>query len=593
MNQTYIIIIVCILLAIFAVWREIIRANKRNLWLRLAAVLFAIGALACIILPVSYSSITDSVNGKQAVLLTDGFNADSISRNDTVVTLSKSIAKTYPKAKLINGLQDITNAKPAYVSVKILGFGLGEDELKQLDSLPVDFNSPKPPQGIPSVNWNTRLKAGETLTVQGRYNNPSNNVINLVLKGLGTTLDSATIPTGGATTFDLKAKPKNIGRAVYRLLAISGKDTISNDGIPLEVLDTRPLNVLILANTPDFENKFLKDWLTVNHYGVALRSMISKDKYSQEFANVPQQSLGTLTSALLSKFDAVFATLDVLKTLKPAEAGALKQQVLQKGTGVIVRADSTTHSGHWLQQNFSLGRSANTGQVATAFKIQGGNNLTSKLLVDPYFIAAKNDIQPLLTDPQGRLIAGVTLQGAGREIFTVLNNTHNWMLSGNEKDYTAYWSLLISKAAKVVPVNSQWVVKTAVPYVNGHVKVQLSTSVANPQLKINAEKVSVIQQPDMPFQYIADYWPAHAGWQQVQQGSDAPQWFYIYPQTEWQSLKRLNLSDDTWQYAMQHRPKSVTKQIQHKVAIAVSKTYFYVLLLLAFSYLWAEAKFSR
>ncbi|NCD71467.1 hypothetical protein [Mucilaginibacter agri] len=594
MTWNYTILLVCLVLAIFAVWREIQRESKRNLALRIVAVLCSIGALACIALPITYQHELRLEDENQVVLLTDGYNADSVIDADArVYTISKKIKKDYPKATLLASVSEISDLKPAVTSVQVLGYGLSADELAQLHNLPVKFHPTIPPAGISAVSWNTQVKSGEKLSVQGTFANTTGKAVKLTLKGLGTTADSTFIAANTTATFDLNTTPKHTGRAVYRLISTSDADTLANESVPFEITAVKPLKVLMLAAAPNFEDKFLKNWLSANGYGVAVRSMISKDKFSQEFVNVEQQSLQHLTTGLLDKFDIVLSDLDVLKNLNSAESAALKQEVQQKGVGIIVRADSTTHSNFWLQQNFPVNKVSSAGQVISSLKLQGHDGTTSKTLLDPVYIVAQNFTQPLVTDQQNHIMASSGLIGSGREIFTTLTSTHSWMLGGDEADYTALWSLLISKAAKHVPAAEEWSVVNNVASVNNNTKLQVETGVANPEIKINQTNISTERQAHLPFAWQADYWPSHVGWQQVQQGSGMPHWWFAYPQQEWAGLKYRALLKESNAYATNHHNGvSVTKQIQQKVQVPVSKIYFYVLLLLACTYLWAEGKFS-
>jgi len=595
MNWTYIVLLICLMLAVFAVWREVQRESKRHLALRIVAVLVAIAGLACIILPITYEGDISLNEKNQAVLLTEGYNADSLTTTNSprIYTLNKSIKKAYPKAVLVSSVDDLTQAKPAIGSLQVFGYGLSEEQLAQLHSLPVQFHSPKLPNGVSSVSWNAQLKTGEKLSVQGSFNNTTDKAVNVSLKGLGTTVDSTFIQANTSTNFDLNTTPRHAGRAVYRLISTTDADTLANESIPVTVDAIKPLKILMLAGSPNFEDKFLKNWLTEKGYGVAVRSTISKDKFSQEFVNVEQQSLAHLTPGLLGKFDIILSDLEVLKSLNASESEALKQEVLQKGLGIIVRADSTAHTNFWLQQNYPVTKVSTAGQVVTSLKIQGQDGSSAKLLLDPIYITAQNYTQPLVFDQQNHILASSSLAGSGKEVFTVLNATHNWMLSGDENDYTALWSLLITKAAKHTPTAEQWSVVNKVPAVNSHTKFQLETSAAQPEIRINQSKIAIERNVDLPFVWHAAYWPQHAGWQQVQQGAGAPQWLFVYPQNEWAGLKYNSMLRDTKKYAdaFDHQ-QSVTKQIHQKVQIPVSKIYFYILLLLACTYLWAEAKFA-
>lgn len=594
MTLTYTVLLVCLVLSIFSIWREVQRENKHSLALRIVAVLLAIGALACIALPITYQHEISLDDKNRVVLLTDGYSADSVNDvNARVYIISKKIKKDYPKATLLSSVSALRDLNPAVSSVQLWGYGLSAGDLEQLNNLPLKFHPSKAPAGISAVNWNTQVKAGEKLSVQGTLANTSGKAIKITLKGLGTTVDSTFIAANTTATFDLNTTPKHTGRAVYRLISTSDADTLANESVPFEVTTIKPLKILMLAAAPNFEDKFLKNWLSTNGYGVAVRSMISKDKFSQEFVNVEQQSLQHLTTGLLDKFDIVLSDLDVLKNLNGAESAALKQEVQQKGVGVIVRADSTTHSNFWLQQNFPVNKVSTAGQVISSLKLQGKDGLTSKTLLDPVYIVAQNFTQPLVSDQQNHIMASSGLVGSGREIFTTLTSTHSWMLGGDELDYTALWSLLISKAAKHVPAAEEWSAISSVPYVTGHFKLQLETGAANPEVKINQTNIAAERQANLPFAWQADYWPAHAGWQQVQQGAAVPKWWFAYPQHEWAALKYRAMLKESNAYATKHdNGVSVTKQIHQKVPIAVSKIYFYVLLLLACTYLWAEGKFA-
>ena len=93
MSWTIIVLIICCLLAAFAVWKEGSRPKKAHPTLRIIASVFAIAALACIILPISYNRDISVADGHSALLLTPGFDADSLTnyKSDQVFTADRSI----------------------------------------------------------------------------------------------------------------------------------------------------------------------------------------------------------------------------------------------------------------------------------------------------------------------------------------------------------------------------------------------------------------------------------------------------------------------------------------------------------------------
>ena len=76
MSWNVIVLIICCLLAAFAVWKEVNRPKKAHLVLRIIASVLAVIALACVILPISYNRDTTIADDHAAVLLTPGFDPD-------------------------------------------------------------------------------------------------------------------------------------------------------------------------------------------------------------------------------------------------------------------------------------------------------------------------------------------------------------------------------------------------------------------------------------------------------------------------------------------------------------------------------------
>ena len=594
MSWNSIILIVSILAAVFLVWKEVRRVNKIHLLWRIVVSLVVAIALAFIILPVHYPGEIVLTGNSDAVLLTTGFNKDSLSvfKNERIYTIDKAITKLYPKARLIN-IADLQTDTPVTARLHILGYGLNEDELNQLNNLPVVFHPANVPGGITHVSWNTQLKEGKQLRIQGSYKNDRNGPVTLVLKGLNTGLDTVAVPAKAGTNFELNTTPKHTGRAVYNLLVIAGNDTLAKEDIPVEIQPVKALKILVLTASPDFETRFLKNWLTENGYGFTIRSAISKNKFVKEYVNMESLPSDRLSANVLDKFDVVMGDLSVLKTLNRDEAAVLKEQVSKKGLGVIIRADSSSKAISWLQQSFPLDQVLAKDQVVSAFNILGRKGLSSKLKIDPNYIRFENGTQPLVTNDKEHIVVNSTQYGAGRLIFDALNNTFNWTLGGNKNDYAAFWSLLISKAAQKKAVTEQWSVNSAIPVVNAPVNMQLETATQASAINIDQSQIAPIQNPAIPFQWGNTYWPVTNDWQQAKQNNGTAAWWYAYKSGSWQSVKELNALTATNQYVLKRKLSGfVTKPIHKTVQIAVPKIYFYILLLLSLTYLWVENKLA-
>jgi hypothetical protein len=593
MNWTLSVIIICTLLALVFSSQEYRRADHRRLPWRILAIWISLTALACIALPISYRTTMLGNAQVDAILLTDGFNKDSIAANTPVLTTDEQIKKDYPKATQISSLDELTAHQPAFKQIKILGYGVDEADLPQLDSLPISYTAPALPGGLQNINWPSKINTGEQLVVQGKFYNDGKQSVKLQLKGLNVLSDSVIIPPAKTTYFQLKTKPKATGRLVYQLVALAGRDTLMNESIPVGIEVSKPLRVLMLNASPNFENRFLKNWLGENGYAVASKATISQGKISEEYVNLSKLNLQHLTTSLLNQFDLVIGDLSALKTLPPNESAALRQQVAQQGLGIIVRADSTDKTTSWLQRDFPVNIGTAKEQPNVALTLQGLANNTTKLNIDPAYISYRPNTQSLVTDAQRHELAGVTLSGAGRLVFTTLNHTNTWLLAGNLADYSNLWSLLISQAAKKQPAAQSWRLATALPAVGEPSKIIWHSSTAPQSITINGTSIAPEQNPDIPYEWTITHWPQKPGWQTAKiNNSSAIDWF-VHEKDSWNTLRKLKRMTATHNFAAnQHKTFTVTKQIQQSVQKEVSKIYFYLLLLLASTFLWVERKFA-
>jgi len=593
MNWTLSAIIICIVLALLFSWQEYRRADRRRLPWRILAIWISLAALACIALPISYHTTTSGHTQVNAILLTDGFNKDSIATNTPVFTTDGQIKKDYPKATQISNLDELTAHQPAFKQIKILGYGVDEVDLPQLDSLPISYTAPALPGGLQNISWPSKINTGEQLVVQGKFYNEGKQSVKLQLKGLNAISDSVIIPPAKTTYFQLESKPKATGRLVYQLVALAGQDTLMNESIPVTIEVSKPLRVLMLNASPNFENRFLKNWLGENGYAVASKAVISQGKTSEEYINLNKLNLQHLTTSLLNQFDLVIGDLSALKTLPSAEGANLRQQLTQQGLGIIVRADSTDKTASWLQRDFPVNTVTAKEQLTVALKLPGLANNTTKLSIDPAYISYRPNTQSLVTDAEQHELAGVTLSGAGRLVFTTLNHTNTWLLAGNRADYSNLWSLLISHAAKKQPAAQSWRLATSLPAVDEPSKIIWQSGISPQSVTVNGTSIAPEQNPGIPYEWNITHWPQKTGWQTAKiNNSSAIDWF-VYEKDSWNNLRKLKRLTATQNFAAnQHKTSTVTKQIQQTVQKEVSKIYFYLLLLLACTFLWVERKFA-
>ncbi|MBD1392720.1 hypothetical protein [Mucilaginibacter glaciei] len=573
--------ITCIILAIGLVLQELRRANKHWLLWRVLAIVVACVGLACIALPLSYQIRVALKDKHKTTLLTEGFDVDSLDKNAKQVTFDEDIKKAFPHVQLITP-KEINKTDQLH----IYGYGLTGSDLQQLAGRSIVFHQANTPAGTTNLSYTSRLKTGDVLTVQGSFNNTSKQKVKLVLKALNTGLDSVIVAPKSGSTFTLTTLPKTSGRVVYTLTS----DGETQGSLPVEVNPVKTLKVLMLSASPDFESKFLKNWLSGNGYAVASRAAISKDKFTTEFINIPQFPLDRISASTLNKFDVLIGDLSVLSNLSDAESAALKQEVTDNGLGVIVKADSAGGKSSWLQRGFPVDRPSGKEPAPATLLINGAKSL-NKLGAGNAYINYQNGTQPLVTGAQNHILANSALSGSGKIVFTTLNNTFSWMLAGNKADYTTLWSALITKAARKSNDLADESSAATLPVTGQPTQLTVLDS-KRLSVNINGDNIASIQHLNIPFEWDVLYRPTAVGWQFVHQNGNT-NWFYAYPQTDWLAIQAVAKISATKNYEMlNEKTDIVTKQIQETVRINVPKIYFYILLLAACTFLWAETKIS-
>ena len=333
------------------------------------------------------------------------------------------------------------------------------------------------PAGIVAVGWQRRLGRGERLRVQGRW---AGRPVKILLTGLGAVLDAAAV-TG---EFELTTTPAVAGRAVYGIIVVAGVDTLDREEVPVEVSDGKPLKVLVLASSPDFENTFLMNWLGREGDAVASRVAVSKGKYAFSFVNMERQSLERL-----DWFDLVIADSSEVTPL-------LWRQVEEKGLGLLIRVDSSVR-------------------------------------------ISRPGMRVLERDSAGRVVVGCLLAGAGKVIYSASNTSYTRWLAGRKEDYAAYWTMLLRQAARSGEREDEWDWRPRLAKVGDPVELELTTGKDMPQGIVGGETQVVVYMGEdaaFPWRWRGRYWPVAEGWQSLRAPGGDTVWGYAWGAAAWKGM---------------------------------------------------------
>lgn len=546
--------------------------------MRLAASFIAVASLACIALPITIKQIASTANG-EAILLTDGYAKDSITH--FLSAENRSIPEyTFDEFSALENRN--------FSVVHVFGYGLSSKELQQLKGSPLDLHLSPAGSGITSVNWRQKLQTGEKLRIQGSFENTSPDTAQLVLNGFNTVLDSINIRPGTSQQFELNTIPRNTGKAVYSLTAVKADKVLEEEFIPVEIMQPDSLKVLMLAASPDFESRFLKNWLSQNAYEITARTTISKDKYDKAFINMPPGNVDRLTSSFLDKFDVLVTDASAFSFLSKDEQNAIQSKV-QDGLGLIVKADTVLPTSFYTGL-FSL-YTAPGKEQQISLQLTGSNKLVPLPAEQPLYIRQQAGSQSLVIDSTLQLLASSTVYGQGKILVTTVNNTYSWMLSGNTGTYFNYWSNLLEKAAKKKSLAGNISISPAFPRIDHMTDVIAAMANTSSQLSVGESVVYLKQNAYLPFEWEGSYWPAGTGWQTVNT-SDKITNVYIYDTGDWKYVAANEKMKATKQYvsAQNGTPAAQTESIAAKVPM--SKFYFWIGFIICCTFLWVERKFN-
>jgi hypothetical protein len=585
MDRIYIFIALAFLLA-FILFKEIKRENKSSLSLRIMASIFAIIALFFIASPIKYKRQVSGTDTNNAILLTEGFHKDSLEswRGSPIFSTEKEISAKNKNVKHITDINEFLSSNPKFDIFHIYGYGLESHEFESLRGKNLIFHPSVLADGISSINWPNKIRSGEELLIQGNYNNSEKREIKLVLQGMGTNLDSAIIEKESAN-FELKCIPKHLDKAVYSLIALAGGDTIAKEDLPILVKAKEPIRILILAASPDFEHKFLKNWLSEQGFSLAIRTTISTNKFNSEFLNSSKIDLTRINTTLLNDFDVLIGDIQELERLSNAESQALQNQI-NLGMGLIIKTDAIESGSGFYKKAFRLQENKKAipktlnltwdGQKATKNILQG-----SKLLS----IIPQSGTQSLVKNESGEILISSKLLGKGRIILSLIDDSYTWVLGNQLNDYSSFWTYILQKAGKKKERGGNYT-HLQIPIINKELQLSSDSS----QLNINDDLIALIQDPILQFEKRGSWWPKNTGWQSI---DNEQEWIYVFYESAWKGVRAAEKIKNTKKIWMLDKKDNFEEKILNSIVEdQVSGIWFYILFLICCTYLWLEQKLS-
>lgn len=476
----------------------------------------------------------------------------------------------------------------ALIALAMIMIYSGTDRLLPVakQNLPISTNDYSK-TGLNKIGWADEIKLGDSLVVRGEYVNNLSVPISVYLTGFGLKFDSCIIRPGKTLRFALKTVPKITGHFTYSFKTSVSDDLKEVGAVPVEVTANDPLHILILNSSPSFENRYLKDWLSVNKNAVAMLSLTSAANYQSAFQNIAVTPLRVVNSALLTRFDLLIIDVEALKNLTASEFQALTHAVTEQGLGLIIQQDSLTHNHTAINLHLSvLQKIARQADTLSRIYIQGAYISAEKIPLLPLVLTATKNAQPLLLNDEHEILANLIALGRGKIIQTVIDHSYSWLLRGEKSDYAYLWSTLLNAVSRKKSTVANWVIETRFPRKDAPVLIHFITpSVAFPEIRIDQDAISMRQNEDLQQIWSGTYWPKKTGWNQLLAKHETSRWFYVYSGTDWLLPDALLKQYETT-ILKNHVEKG---QIRNPLPLFI----YYLIFILSLTYLWLEQKFRK
>ncbi len=591
------LLLALLLLWIYIIYQEWFRANRgRRIW-RLLAGTGAVLSLVLILFPIR---LNKQNSRSQAIVLTEGFEADSIqaflkqrSKSVKLYSATSVNSNLFRQAVLVEDPFLLADSLAKYDSVFVFGNGFYDFELEAFKNIPFQFRAARAASGIQSISWPKQIAAGAQWKIQGRYQNPDSGTVKLYLKNAKVILDSAIISPSAISHFELKTIPAFSGRGNYLLtVQANNKDSIDYN-IPFEIKPVKPASVLMLSSSPDFENRFLKDYLYQNGYQLVIRTNLSRDKFEYQYLNIEPVNISRINAETISNFEVLIADEGAIKNLGELALRQIVNQVQNKALGLLIRTTETS-SAKPLMESFTL-FTKNSGEQRLQVQLSGSEEKLPVIVQEkPFYIRGSEEIVPLLTTQTNEILAAKALSGSGKIVLTTIGNSFQWALSGNQKQYEMYWSELIKSVLPNAPPDFQLQTLSPLPIINDPAEIQLILKTDSlPEIFAGNARIAVQQQPFLKNRWNGRWWPDSSGWNPFRKaGTDSIAWIYVHNSGDWSILKNIE-------------KRKATEQMQNRVMLAgkdsarddifkknlLAPVFYFLLFILSSGYLWFEKKY--
>ena len=554
------------LLLVVFLWKEWKGVHNRSFYINSFIGFISILSLGLLMLS---PTMMKEVKG-EAVLLTAGYAEEQLD----------SLYKSNGRLTTINYTpgMDLLTQLDSVNQLLVMGYGIKDYDLWQLERQQVEFIPTEISEGIVKLDFTQNAMVGEDWTVEGLYRNPREKT-KLVLQGPGREdLDSVLLTERSSQNFSLKANLKVKGKFVYKLqIKDSTGIVIENESLPLVVEAKKVLKILLVNEFPSFEAKYLKNFLAEQGHEVVVKTKLTVQKYKFEYFNTDKVAIYALNTDSLNEFDLIVFDDKSLNNLSRSEQSILAKSVLENGMGVFVQQTEDSFQGK---------------NALVEFETIRDNQTTLQLTNWPKNTLEKFPVQysdtGLLGIPIGNFAFSIK-KGKGQYGSTILKNTYQLILDGNEFQYREIWSRIITEISRKSEPSGFLKSSNDLAYLNEPYDFSFFTKDSSPMIVYKElYQLPLIKDAVMVDEWHGTTYPKKMGWHSLVSEKDSSIYsnFYIMDGKEWNTLVNARTLRSNKRFFSLSNSKPVIKKIPQ----ILDRIWFFMVFLLGMTYLWLETK---
>jgi hypothetical protein len=498
---------------------EVRRPDHRHLGLRIAAVLVTVASLAALVHPPLLPSA--ATRPATVLLVTPGANNSEVGRlRDSLPGVA---VMRWPDS--IADLDELRLRMPSLRSLHVVGWGLRESFWTGHEALQVTVHPAPLPEGVSWLAFPERVRLGDAVPIAARLSAPADGP--LWLEHPDGTIDSLPSSPAGDSVARFEGRTRATGEFVYVL----GGDGLSSESLHVSVLPPQPPAVLILEGSPAFETTFLRRWLADQGAAVAVRTRLSRDQFRMDRVNLPGMALGSVTAAMLDRFDLLLIDGATLQSLTVAERRVVDEAVRVGGLGMLVTPDSLARRtpGDFPFELLATG-DLDGRMVRPIWSGQRGSpHAPVPALAAEIAPAAR--VRPVMRDPVGRIVAATAPHGAGVVGTSMITAPSRWLLEEEPTAFAAYWQVIIEALAR--NRSDHWALAAdGPPAVDLALSLVLVTGDTLPVATVirpdgTLDTLGLARDPAEPNRWWGRYWPVAAGWHHATNRDGEPYPFHV------------------------------------------------------------------